>query len=595
MPEYQHRPDQGPGGGERQFLLYMIVAFLLVWTFSSLFLKQPQPQPSLEKAQSKPATAPAEKAAPNAAASQAPAQTTTPARQASSEATTVIENNLYKITFTNRGAQVTSWILKKYKDNEGKPLELVNKQASAKMGLPLSLWTYDENLRNKLNSALYVAQPSAALLSPPATITFEYSGDGVTARKSFSFDHSYVVKVDTSVTQNGNAVQAYPAWPSALGDQINIPSYATSRVDYRTPDGVQHSPAFEKNWIRPNHWVSGGETLKNTFNWAGVSDQFFAAIFMPNDPRSATMVTLHETMPLPKDPSKPNENTIDVHILGAAVGNSSGATAERLFVGPKDIDVLDSIHSNGSDGAALRGPNLENVIDFGFWGIFAKWLFKWLNWTHDHGVPNWGWGIVVLTVIINLALLPLRIKQMHYSLKMQKLQPKIQAIQKKYEKYSMRDPRKAEMQKEIFALQKQEGVSYAGGCLPLLPQLPLIYAFYEMLANTIALRQAPWLWIHDLTAPDPLHILPILTIVSMMTLQQMTPQAGIDPAQRRMMNLFMPLFFGFLTWAVSAGLALYWTLSNVISLGQQFVMNRTHLGREIRELQEKRARKKASK
>ena len=142
-----------------------------------------------------------------------------------------------------------------------------------------------------------------------------------------------------------------------------------------------------------------------------------------------------------------------------------------------------------------------------------------------------------------------------------------------------------------MAVYKEEGFNPASGCLPMLLQLPLLWAFYAVLANTIELRHAPWLWVRDLSAPDPLHILPILTIVTMVALQQMTPQAGMDPAQRRMMNIMMPLMFAGFTWAVSAGLALYWTVGMVISLAMQYFMNHSELGKEIRELQEKRARK----
>jgi len=113
-----------------------------------------------------------------------------------------------------------------------------------------------------------------------------------------------------------------------------------------------------------------------------------------------------------------------------------------------------------------------------------------------------------------------------------------------------------------------------------------------MLGNAIELRHAPWLWLHDLSSPDPLHILPILTIGTMLLITRLTPQVGMDPTQRMMMNVMSPIMFGFFTWAVAGGLALYWTVGNVIGVAQQYAMNRTHLGKELRELQEKRARKK---
>jgi YidC/Oxa1 family membrane protein insertase len=175
---------------------------------------------------------------------------------------------------------------------------------------------------------------------------------------------------------------------------------------------------------------------------------------------------------------------------------------------------------------------------------------------------------------------------------MQRIQPQMEEIKKKYEKYSMRDPRKQEMQKEIWDLQRREGVNMLGGCLPMLPQIPFLYAFYVVLVNAIELRQAGWLWIRDLSSPDPYHLLPLATIVTMMSLQHITPTAGMDPAQRRMMNIMMPIMFGWFTWTVASGLALYWTIGNVVFFVQQYVMNQTKLGREIREMQEKRARKK---
>ena len=155
------------------------------------------------------------------------------------------------------------------------------------------------------------------------------------------------------------------------------------------------------------------------------------------------------------------------------------------------------------------GPNLEPVVNFGYMGIIAKPLFLALRWVHEHIVSNWGWAILVLTLVINLAMLPTRIQMMKSALKMQRIQPEMNAIKEKFKKYKATDPRRAEMNKEMFDLQKREGVNMFGGCLPMLVQWPLLFAFYRMLLNTIELRQAPWMWLHNLAAPDPLHILPV--------------------------------------------------------------------------------------
>jgi YidC/Oxa1 family membrane protein insertase len=178
---------------------------------------------------------------------------------------------------------------------------------------------------------------------------------------------------------------------------------------------------------------------------------------------------------------------------------------------------------------------------------------------------------------------------------MQKVQPQMNAIKEKYKKYSMRDPRKQEMNQEIAALMKKEGVNPAGGCLPMLIQLPFLYAYYAMLGVAIDLRHAHWLWVADLSSHDPYYILPIAIIVTMLFTQKMTPQAGMDPAQQKMMNIMMPLFMGFISFNLAAGLCLYWSESQLIGIVQQWVMNRTSLGKEMREIAEKRARKKDKK
>jgi YidC/Oxa1 family membrane protein insertase len=189
-------------------------------------------------------------------------------------------------------------------------------------------------------------------------------------------------------------------------------------------------------------------------------------------------------------------------------------------------------------------------------------------------------------------LLPLRLSQMKSMLKMQRVAPQIKAIQEKYKKYSLRDPKKAEMNEEISALYKKEGVNPAGGCLPLVIQMPFLFAYYRMLGVALDLRHAPWLWIHDLSAPDPHYILPIAIVVTMFAMQRMTPQAGMDPAQQKMMNFFMPVFLGYISFNLAAGLCLYWAVGQMIGIVQQTVLNRSTLGREMREMMEKRARKK---
>jgi YidC/Oxa1 family membrane protein insertase len=559
---------------ERRLLLVFALTFLIILASQPLLKKYgpKAPEPKPEEIQKAPASNPPP------AAFQAPAVSPPVAgtKQASSEAETVVENELYRIRFSNRGGLVKSWVLKKFKDDKGQQLELVNTAAAAKYGYPLSLWAYDEALRNKLNLVLYAHTPdTGGMLSAPADISFEYADADVSVRKSFHFDHSYVVKVETSVVQKGTAVTAFPMWPAGFGDETSASSYAASQAEYQNGSDVERI-ALKK--------VVGANTIRGPFQWAGVGDQYFAAVFLPDDPASAAFVTLRGSLDNPQDPKRSNE------VLGAAVGRLGGPSAERLYVGPKALDVLESVPVAGLP--ANVEPDLRKLVDFGWLGLIARPLFLWLKWTYNHVVANWGWAIVIQTLIINIALLPLRISQMKSMLKMQRVAPQIKAIQEKYKKYSMRDPRKQAMNEEVAAIYKKEGVNPAGGCLPLVIQMPFLFAYYRMLGVALDLRLAPWAWVPDLSSPDPYHVLPVAVIITMLFMQRMTPQAGMDPAQQKMMNIFMPVMLGFISWNLAAGLCLYWSIGNLIGIVQQLVMNRTPLGREMREMMEKRARKK---
>jgi YidC/Oxa1 family membrane protein insertase len=545
--------------------------------FPQLVPAAPKPQPVATQPATQPAPNPANAMMKAAAAS--PTKNTQSAdKQAAAETETVVENNFYRITFTNLGGQVKSWILKKYDDDHGNPLDLVNSVASPKFGYPLSLWTYDANLRNTLSSQLYVASATGTLHAP-AQLSFEYSGQGITVKKTFKFGSDYIIHIESEVTSNGNHVDAFPAWPAGLGDQNTIPFYTTGQVEYQSNATTDHIVAKK---------VVGGTTMRGPLNWAGVGDTYFGAAFIPEDPQAVSFVTLRNSLDVPKDPQKPGD-TQAVDVLGAAVGNTSGPTHERLFVGPKSLSVVESVPV---PTISTGDKDLGNLINFGFWGAIAKPLFIWLRWTYQHWIPNWGWAIVIQTLIITIAMLPLRVKQMRSALKMQKAAPQIKAIQEKYKKYSMRDPRKADMNKEIADLYKKEDVNPLGGCLPMLIPIILIWPYYRMLEIVIDLRHAHWLWIPDLSAADPHYALPVLLVLSMFVTQRTMPQTGMDPAQQRMMNWMMPAMMGFIFFKLAAGVNLYYVVSNLVSLGQQAVMNRTTLGQEMREIALKRARKK---
>ncbi len=593
MADFQNPQEPGM---ERRLLLVFALTFVIIILFQPL-LKKYGPQPPAKQESSQPAAQnqPQNSAPPPtqsaAATSESAAQHGSVAaqgradhsakaapQQAAAESDTVIENDVYRIVFTNRGGRVKSWVLKKYTDDKGGQLELVNTMAAEKYGYPLTLWSYDEALRNKINSALYVATSTGA--SAPCEVHFAYDDGDVSVEKTFKFDQSsYVVGVRTAVYQKGALVSAFPMWPAGFGADLTGAQYATDQIVYQYNDKVERL-AIKK--------ISGNGTLPGPLNWAGLSDQYFAAVFLPRDPQTSAMVTLRNAVEIPHGGSD-SKQMDKVDVLGAAVGNLRGLTEARLYVGPKALADLESVAVPGITGAE---PDLRAIIDFGWLGIIARPLFLWLKWMYSHIVANWGWAILLQTLVINLTLLPLRISQMKSMLKMQRVAPQIKAIQEKYKKYSLRDPKKADMNVEISALYKKEGVNPAGGCFPLLIQMPFLFAYYRMLNVAMDLRHAPWMWVHDLSAPDPWHILPVAIIVTMLIMQRMTPQAGMDPAQQKMMNVMMPGMLGIMSWNLPAGLGLYWSAGQLIGIVQQSVMNRTSLGREMREMMEKRARKK---
>jgi YidC/Oxa1 family membrane protein insertase len=579
----------------------VVLAALLGYQYFFKPATPPASQPQQQAAQTAPQAGPAgaQRSAGQAQISAAPDAATAPAVTAAIESNITVENDLYRIVLTNRGAQVKQWILKHYNDSAGKPLDMVQQQAALRFGYPLSLFTYEPQITSQVNNALYQgtvagSQPSATgLVVAPTSVTYRYAANGLDVIKTFRFDSSYVVTAETEVKRNGAPVRALIAWPAGLGDMEEfLPSSAT-RSPVRTSavsqfawslDSKQDSIAAKK--------VSGNATLDQPYGYAAVTDLYFAAAFLPDNPPEATLVTLHNTIDLPGNLSDPTSQKTPADVLGVALGDTSGFTRVRVFAGPKATDTLSSIHAIGSDGKPT-GTSLLPLIQFGWLTVIAKPLYWALRFLYEHGIGNWGWSIIIVTVIFNLLLLPTRLMMMKSSLKMMRIQPKVEAIKRRYANFKVNDPKRAEMNTEMMALYKTEGVNMYGGCLPLIVQMPLFFAYYRVLANVIELRQAHWFWLADLSLPDPLYILPILIIITMFLTQYITPSPGMDPAQRRMMAFLMPIIFGFSMLHFPSGLALYWGTGNIINMGLQMGINRSHYGKEMHEMAAKRAAKKA--
>src|ERR1700723_2562973 len=321
---------------ERRLLIVFALTFLVIMLFQPLLKKYgPQaPAPKPDSVQSTPqnqAPATTQPPAPVPTPAAAVAKNSSTPVQATTESDTVIENDVYRIVFTNRGARVKSWLLKKYTDDKGGQLELVNTVAAEKYGYPLTLWTYDEPLRNKINSALFVTPsqpaPATAASASPREIKFVYDDGDLSVQKTFTFDRtSYVIGAQTAVYQKGALVTAFPMWPAGFGSDLTGAQYATGQIVYQNNDKVERL-AIKK--------ISGNGTISGPLQWAGVSDQYFAAVFLPQDQQNATLITLRNAIEIPHSASDKHLDKVDV--LGAAVGSLRGPTAPRPYVGPTPL------------------------------------------------------------------------------------------------------------------------------------------------------------------------------------------------------------------------------------------------------------------
>jgi len=616
LPEIRNPNIQTPGspggsgdGGMRStwgFALLFIVILLGYQYFFKPKTDTTTPATTQSQSQAAIAAPPASSGQPDTTS--APTNTTGAAKQAArgkassaapsvvatTESETTVENELYKVVLTNRGAQVKHWILKKYNDTAGKPLDLVQPQTSVKFGYPLSYFTYEQSLTNELNQALYqvsgVQTSATGLVLAPAEITFHYSANGIDAVKTIRFDSSYVVSVETEVKRNGSPVRALIQWPSGLGDMEEFLPASLTRGPTVTPSFFAWSVDNKQDTMAAAK-VSGNATLNGDYGYAAIEDLYFVSAVLPDNPTGTTLVTLHNAIDLPSNLSDPNSQKKPAPVLGVAVGDTSGYTKLRIYAGPKSMDVLASIHAIGADGKPT-GQSLEPLINFGWLTIIAKPLYLALRFLNEHGIPNWGWDIIIITVIFNLLMLPTRLMMMKSSLKMMRIQPKVDALKARYAHLKVSDPKRAEMNTEMMALYKTENVNMYGSCLPLLIQMPLFFAYYRVLANVIDLRQAQWFWLKDLSVADPLYILAAVIIVSMFLVQWLTPSPGMDPNQRRMMAIMMPVIFGYSMSHFASGLALYWGTGNVINLGIQMAINKSKMGKEMHEIAAKRQARK---
>jgi len=550
----------------------LCLAVIAVW---SLIYKPPPPPAT----KTNPVAAKAGQVSTGAA--QKPEQKVAPApppkpitiRAAGAERSIVIQSDTYRVQISNRGAVVRSWQLTKFTDDNKPPrtLDLVHADASEQEGSwPLSLVLDDPQQEATINNALFEmtsggkVPPAGTVLHAPAEITLVWSDGHLEVTKTLKFNASYIVDVHTSVSLDGQPLRTSLAWPGGFGDATAYRAALQTQV-FDSAAGKINTIAAKKLG------ESGHPTVRaivpGAFDFVGIEDLYFAAAFLPptaprgnlaEAPFTLTGWNFQHTLV----DSNGKTETEAVPQMAAGL-EKAGPLNLRMYVGPKSIDGLKAVR-----------PPLNGLVQFGWWGFIAEPLFYSLRWLHQY-VPNYGWAIVLITIAINMVMFPLKVKSMRAMLKMQTVAPEIKAIQERYKKYKMRDPKKAEMNKEVMAVYSREGINPLGSCWPTLIQMPIWFGLYRMLANMIELRHAAWIWwIHDLSARDPYYILPIVMTISMYFMQKMTPTPGMDPSQAKMMAM-TPVIFGGMFALSPSGLALYILASNIVGIGQQWYLYRT--------------------
>ena len=533
---------------ERRLLVAFALSILVLTAYSMFFTTPPAPPQAPAPTAEAPAAAPARPApAPGVAeaAPAAPAGAVVASVADERERRVEVQAADYSVAFSNRGARLVSWTLSRYKDARGRPEEMV---PSAGTGArPLDLETGVAEVDAQLRDALFLptAETVAVGAGGPSPLRFDYASGELQAAKSFTFRDSGLVEVSVVVKRAGRELPARVVWGPGIGnptaEERAVQGYTEPVAVALTSSGVERHAAKT---------LSAAGTSPAGTRWAGVEGHYFAALFV------APKGTLAATLRAEDVPTKPGEAGVPMPV--AAIEGLGGPV--ELYVGAKDYQAMVKL-----------GRGIERVVPIGDWiGPIVVPLMGLLRWVHQH-VGNWGWSIVALTIVINLAMAPFR----HYSIvngiKMAKLGPEMRQIQERYRKVPLMDPRRQQMQEEMAALYARHGMNMGSqmlvGCLPLLLTMPFLFAFYRVLTVSVELRGAGYLWIRDLAAPDPLYITPVLMALSMFAMQKMMPTA-MDPAQQRMMML-MPVVLGVMFFAAPAGLNLYWLTSNLWSIVQQ--------------------------
>ena len=578
---------------QRRLLLALILssAVLILWTYLYPVSQPTNQQPS---ATSSPSPAATQEAAPQATP---PATAPSTAITQAPQRTITIDTALYTATFDTRGAEPISWIIKRNKSSnsdgeifsvakkksERVPLELISPEGLKREPrlVPLQLQTGDAALDSVLATSTYrvegeVAPDGNATINlakeEKKQLTFVLEdANGLQVRKTIAFDgNKYETDLSLQVKRGDVLVpQVKVSIGPSIGDQgithHTFYSVAPEAVAYVGDNVERHLAAsINGNSSSPDRLVLNGAA-----DWAGVADTYFAMVAVP--PKKVEGLE-YRTVAYE---NKVNGSAEKWYLITAYVPAPSDGSRTIIYAGPKDHYLLTDA-SKDITAAIGRNVDLDGLIDYGFLGWISRplavpilqaitFLYKATN--------SYGIAIILFTIVIYSLFFPLKWRSSKSMKKAQKLAPQMKELQEKMKGLKQNDPRLKELQMDQLRLMKEGNP--LGGCLPLLIQMPFLFALYRAITISLDFRQASFLWIPDLSAAEPylIHILPILMTGTMVVLQLVTPAPSADPLQRKMMAIGMPLFMLYILWSAPSGLVLYWLVGNIVGFTQQFLIN----------------------
>jgi YidC/Oxa1 family membrane protein insertase len=520
----------------------------------------PTPTPEAQPAEPQPTPPPEVESSESVAAS-------APTIAADNEERVTLENDRVRAIFSNRGAQLVSFELKHHRDGDNGAVNLVHGRATGPY--PFALVGTDGS-SSKLDEALFTVERGEG-----QSVTFRFRGSAGGATKTFVLKQNGLLHFEVSA-------ESASEWAVLVGPGLRDlpPSELNNRFTHRQAVWLDGGDLSTSN----PHKAKEAQVLSGGVRWVGLEDNYFLDAVLPSGRLDRVVLAPYLMVPgeeegaptfqlRPPDSQITDEQDDLPQVFGIWLVPTGNALSADAYLGMKRYDTL----------RALPG-GLQKTVMPGMLGVLARPLLWGLNWMYEHIVPNYGWAIILMTLLIKLLLFPLTQKSFVSMQKMQELNPKIQAIRAKY-RSKKRDKKgkpnleaQRQMNDEVMALYKEHGVNPAGGCLPMLLQLPILFAFYRLLYSAVELRGAPWLlWIKDLSTYDPYFVLPIVMGVSQFIQQKITPSAG-NPMQRRMFML-MPVFFTVLFLKFPSGLVLYWLVNNLLTIGQQMMIRRMHEGK----------------